>query len=280
MEDNYWESLNQNTEIDEDKIETLPITHNTCYKSFVNMIKDKGVVPQKKDKMVNKDVLFFYYGIPLYVPVSTIYPCIFVFEVDDDFYDEINWTPIDSGSFKILKNSSVYNGFDGMENKTFRDKFILESKNNSLTYLKKHSTFFFGSNANYINGKLSNAEIKKDNPSISMRTVHDLFKTLSVQKHLVEELFEKSGLIFIDKRARIVEGHSKMSVRFRNISLIFCHIPDFAVEEIEEKFEIDRKSISTFEPNIQGKNEITISKGFDAFKEFISTKYPKIKFEK
>ncbi|MDY8138135.1 hypothetical protein [Aquimarina sp. 2201CG5-10] len=266
----YWKSKEIIDKLSNDNdIDTLPLAHNTCFYTFENILNDRAfrVEPAKKDEVFDIKKIFFFYGVPAYIG-DHAWPSIFVFDnIKESFFSELDWSPIDSGAYRIVKEKSIFNCFRTISQDTFEDAFVLKrgaGENKTLSYLKSHIKNFFKDNYNYYQG---NCDLpKNESEDIEFSTIKDFFKSLdSFDKiNCKQEVLEEYTKI--DRRAKIIEGSTKIDLPIAMLELVACYIPKSKKQDVMDYFNISKekgeKIIETYLPSETGNpNDCIIEKG-------------------
>jgi len=292
MNKNYWEDLDEISNNNTPRLINLPITHNTTFDRFLNVLRDGAFLPTHEDVNFKIKLLFFYYGIPLFpIKENRHRACIFTFEVSEDFYSHFNWSPIDTGSFKkILEKSALSTGFDShVDNyETFKKEYLLlkrsllnedTRKYKSIIELEKHIKFFFGDEENYVSGNTLEKLPVTDYESDLIRKIHRTYKAVEAQNYMKTSFFEDTETTYMDSRVKIIEGHTKLSVKLIDeVELVFCHVPKSKSKMIQDIFGINEENISTYQSSLSGNHTDNIVLGFDEYKKFLSKKYASLQF--
>lgn len=290
MKIKYWENFDKyivNQDIE--GIETLPLTHNLDSKDLEYLILNKELIlPDKKAPIFDEPLLFFYCGIPAYINNEFDYPTILIFDVSDDFYQQLNWTPIDSGSVELMVNKSFIKLFKkkaGINPTNFQEEFVLREKEKAITYIKSHIELFFNTNIMYLESKSNNRCLDDLEYNQNMRYILDLFTFKDGQKHIdfkkvLEEIKEEKStyfenFIYLDNRVKIIEGHCNKNIEMNKIKPIFCYVPKYKRGSVMSAFNLNKSSVKIYNPDISS-NEDIIKKGTRKALKFIK-KYIKKK---
>lgn len=283
----YWNSKEIIENLSND-LETLPLAHNTCYNFFENILDERAFRPKHSeiDEVYETNKIFFFYGIPAYIDEEHQWPSIFVFDYkDESFFNDLDWSPIDSGAYKKIKDESIFNCFKTVTSKKFKKDFVIKrgtKRDNILCYLKSHIKYFFNNNTNYYQGNFSFSEKASEHSEFS--TIKNLFTSINsydkikIKKEILEEFVE------IDKRSRILEGSTDIDIPISMLKLVACYIPKDKKKEIEKYFNIDKSNsnniIETYIPSeIGNSNDSIQKKGMKWIEERIEERLNKNNFE-
>ena len=280
MMKNYWEGILDCDCSCEDDLEHLLLTHNCDYSQMESMLQDGGFKRGKLDQTLDDEVIFFYLGRPAYVPGKKHGNCpsIMAFAWDNNLLSDLNWTPIDSGIFQYLKKDSGDHLFKGMNERDFKSLFLLSETDidKNRKALLKHIALQFGSFNKYYDGEIRT--IKEDNIGQSVYLLNQFLHSLVNKEIEVDEDFfegEKDPQsrerlkLSLDRRVKLLEGHSNFDVKFRHLKLEFAFVPFYAKSKVKEYFNGTDDYIFGYDPS-GSDNTSNIIVGMHQFNAFLS----------
>ncbi|WP_420601488.1 hypothetical protein [Flagellimonas sp.] len=273
----YWKNFeNGSFDLDISKLYTLPVCHNLRYKELEYLIGSSTMpLPKTNAPVFDTPLLFFYYGVPAYWRDNMFSPSIVLFEAEDTFFEKLRWSPTDSGALNILIKDSISEEFrsEYIDEETFKDEFILSGNPNkkNLEYLKQHLKLFFDTTESYLSGSFTIENLKGKSYNENVNVIKRLFQVKSSQ-HFVRNTLNFKGL---DRRIKLIEGHSSSAIELGEIKPIFCYVPNNGKEFTMKSFGLGEKAVKDYDVHTDDDIHEIIFLGMKLAIEFIQKHYKK-----